>query len=145
MHVHTESAVPAGREAREAGFTLIEVMVAMVVLAVGLLAVAYMQVSAIEGNTVGWRNTEALVWAGDQIERLMALPYEAPDLDPTDPDVPETAHAVSQGQYALTWHVISNVAGATTLSQTKTIQLEVGWNDHGDGKSIRLAFIKANI
>lgn len=56
------------RQAR--GFTLIEVMVAVLVLSIGLLGVAGLQLSALRANqSAGWR-TQATYLAYDIIERM---------------------------------------------------------------------------
>ena len=68
------------------GFTLIEVMIAMVVFAVGLLGVATMQINAIGGNSFASGLTEAATIGQDKMEELMALDYDDPLLDDTDGD-----------------------------------------------------------
>ena len=44
------------------GFSLIEVMVAITIFAIGLLAVVTMQLTAIKGNSYSRRMTEADIW-----------------------------------------------------------------------------------
>jgi prepilin-type N-terminal cleavage/methylation domain-containing protein len=61
--------------AREGGFTLLEVIVAISILTVGLLAVASMQSAAIRGNQLGYRVTEGSTLAQDRVEWLFAQPY----------------------------------------------------------------------
>jgi type IV pilus assembly protein PilV len=65
----------------EGGFTLIEVIVAISILTVGLLAVASMQTSAIRGNHMGYRVTEATTMAQDRLEWLMMQDYADAALD----------------------------------------------------------------
>ncbi|MBN2255859.1 MAG: prepilin-type N-terminal cleavage/methylation domain-containing protein [Deltaproteobacteria bacterium] len=55
---------------RNKGFTLIEVMIALFILSVGLLAVATMQISAIRGNRMGNDITQATFLAEDTLEQL---------------------------------------------------------------------------
>lgn len=52
------------------GYSLIEVLIASVVLAIGLLGVAGMQVTAIKGNSYGHGVTQATFFAQDMIEQL---------------------------------------------------------------------------
>jgi prepilin-type N-terminal cleavage/methylation domain-containing protein len=59
----------------EGGFTLIEVIVAISILTIGLLAVAAMQSSAIRGNNMGYRVTESTTLAQDRLEWLMMQDY----------------------------------------------------------------------
>ncbi len=59
----------------EHGFTLIEVMVAMVILTVGLLSLAQMIVLASHSNTLSGRMTSASALAKEQLERLKATPF----------------------------------------------------------------------
>ncbi len=59
------------------GFTLIEVMIAVAVLAIGILSLNSMQVTSISGNTTASHLTEATVQAMNLIERIQALPYDA--------------------------------------------------------------------
>lgn len=61
------------------GFTLIEVMIAVVILTVGVLAAASMQTAATTRNTsAGWL-TEGMTEGQSQIELLAGLPYEDPN------------------------------------------------------------------
>jgi type IV pilus assembly protein PilV len=65
----------AGRCRREEGFTLIEVLIALTIFAVGMMAIATMQLSAISVNARAHRLTQRTTYAQDKIEELVALPY----------------------------------------------------------------------
>jgi prepilin-type N-terminal cleavage/methylation domain-containing protein len=73
---------------RDEGFTLIEVMVAIAILSLGILAVAVMQTSAMRTNYSGYRLTEATTLAQDRLEFLKTQPYAdlVAGLDQADPD-----------------------------------------------------------
>ena len=73
----------SGKEAGrgQQGFTLIEVLVAMAILVVGLLAVGTMQLSAIRGNFMGGNTSIALTLAGEKMEDLMNRAYTDADLN----------------------------------------------------------------
>ena len=60
---------------KEHGFTLIEVLVAITIFAVGLLGLAALQNSAIKMNSTSNKLTNLSTVAMDQIEKLSALPY----------------------------------------------------------------------
>jgi type IV pilus assembly protein PilV len=59
----------------EKGFTLVEAMIALVILAVGLLSVAAMQLTAIRGNAFASGLTEATSVSQRAVETLLAVPY----------------------------------------------------------------------
>lgn len=59
----------------EAGFTLVEALVAMVVLVVGLLAVANLMVVAGTSNSVANQSTAAAAQATEVMERLRSIPF----------------------------------------------------------------------
>ena len=63
------------------GFTLIEVLIAMAIFAVGILAVTTMQMRSINQNGSARMQTEATALAADWMEQLLALPYDDPWLD----------------------------------------------------------------
>lgn len=60
---------------QEKGFTLLEVLIAMVVLAIGLLGVAGLQATAIHGNMHGGTISQATALAQNVIERVQVTDY----------------------------------------------------------------------
>lgn len=57
------------------GFSLIEVLVGLVLLAIGLLAIAGMQMTSVRGNFFSSNITQASVLAQDRLETLRNLAY----------------------------------------------------------------------
>jgi len=70
----------------ELGFTLIEALIAMVVLSVGVLAVIGMQTSGVGGNARARAVTEAANYATDKMEFLLGESYSSTDLSDADAD-----------------------------------------------------------
>ena len=60
---------------KDEGFSLIEVMVAIVILTVGLLSLAQMMVVATNSNSLSGRMTSCSALAKEQLERLKASPF----------------------------------------------------------------------
>jgi type IV pilus assembly protein PilV len=65
----------------EKGYTLIEVLIAITILSVGMLALASLQTSGIRVNATANRITTRATWAQDRIEKLMAMSYSDPWLE----------------------------------------------------------------
>ena len=116
---------------KDEGFTLIEVLLAVSIFAIGLLGVAAMQISAIQVNSVANHLTARATRAQDQLERLRALPYNHADLaDGTHP-------GTTADGYTVTW----NVTDENPVPNTKTITLTVTKN----AKTTRFVTIKAQM
>jgi len=118
----------------EKGLTLLEVLVAMVVLSLGLLALTKMQITAIQVNAASGRLTQGTAFAQDKLEQLMALPYTDPQLDD---QTPHTETRPAQG-YTITWTVAQDALAVGV----KTINLTVTWRNRGQPKTFSLAFFK---
>lgn len=60
----------------ERGFTLLELMIALVVLAFGLIGVTGMMLTSVRGNTAGSKMTIAASMAQDKMEELRNTPFK---------------------------------------------------------------------
>lgn len=105
-----------GKRNQEQGFTLIEVLFAVAVLSFGLLAVSSLQGSAIRGNLMALDRTEAVAWAQNQVESLMALPYAN-----------VVSGATVQGNYTITWLVFDN----DPIQNCKRVRVTVNYSEKG--------------
>ena len=133
----------------QGGFTLIEVMVALSVLAVGLLALLLMQAQTIRDGSRGKHSTTAAMLARDQLEQIQRMPYSDPDLAPvvwtTPPWLANGANpalnpgeiparvgnargTVTEQLYTVFYRVIADPGGNPDL---RSIDLEVAWNEAG--------------
>ena len=116
------------------GFTLIEVLIAMTVFAIGILGVAAMQLGAIKGNSYSSHLTEATTLAQDKMEELMMLDYNDSKLDPGN-------YTKSPGRYKIIWTIKDNVPA----TNTKTIDIRVTWVENGATKQVTINSVKAQM
>jgi len=145
------------------GFTLIEIMIAMVIFAIGILSVAALQTKATKGNISANRSTRAFTWCSDRMEMLMSLPY----IDPTNlDDLPDPGRTYTPAQTAdgidndydgqideanengdirISWNVIRNDGAPGNPPQnTKSITVTVTWSTPmGQEKTVNLTTVRA--
>lgn len=112
------------------GFTLLEMLIAMIILCVALLGLGQMMLLSITGTSFGNKVTEATTFAQDKMEELRTVDWNNLE-DGNDTIVG------SQGiQYRRTW----TVAPTGTM---KTINLAIGWND-GHDHSVQITSVINN-
>lgn len=115
---------------KQDGFTLIEVLIALTIFAVGLLAIAAMQTSAIRMNATGNRLTELSTVGIHKFEELMSLPVTNAQLAVGGP---YTDPAPPPG-YTVSWTVVQDAFSANTRRITLTVT--------GNGKPLRIRSIR---
>ena len=138
------------------GFSLIEAMIAMVILSVGLLAVGLMQIGAMKANTNAISRTDGVAMAQSVLDTLRTLPVDDPLLSgsgdlgagmpagnnlPTDDEIDDADHSgdeifmsnrvfgVNGQKYTIFWNVIEN----SPVADTRTVRVFVYWNDQKFG------------
>lgn len=130
-----------------AGFTLVEVMIALLILAVGLLTIGLAQVSALRMSTRSKQMSQAMYLAQEQLEVFVAAPPAAGGTfqDPNNPIDVEVADrdlttfnrswtittgvprpGLSTIQVQVTWNAGEGGLGAMPARQTVTLQGVVG-------------------
>jgi len=120
------------------GFTLIEVLIAMVIFSVGILGVAQMQIAGINGNASARMVTDTVVQATDKIELLMLLPYDHDDLT-------EGEHnGVAVPGYTIKWEVADGTLDKGNEGN-KTITITVEHTGINSDKSFTFTQIKSEI
>lgn len=121
------------KEPSETGFTLIEVLMAMAIFAIGILAVGSMQIAAMNGGASARRSTDAATIAQDQIEKIIAGDYD---------DLVAPADAVVNGRYSLNWAVAEDDLNGDGNNDAKNVTVTVTWPDKGGDRSFNLDFTK---
>ena len=117
------------------GFTLVEVLVAILILAVGVLAVSRLTVMGVRASTLMNRRMYARDVLNRYHEQLVGLPVTdsllmyrgSADLSDTvspDYDVYETT---AGGHYRVVWNIADSAITTIPDTRFKTIRLQVIW------------------
>jgi prepilin-type N-terminal cleavage/methylation domain-containing protein len=117
---------------KENGYTLIEVLVSLTIFAVGMLAIAGMQTTAIRMNSIAGKLTNLSTWGMDKIEELSALSYSDPLLDSAG-----NPHQEKLKNYTISWIVIDD----NPVTNTKNITVTVT----GQGKRAKFCILKPDV
>lgn len=109
------------------GFTLIEALIASVILAIGMLGIAGMQIASLKGNIFSSSLTQATFLAQDKLEYLKYLSYNDSDLSSGQHDEGTIPGTFFLRQY----HIVED-----TGNSVKTITITVQWADRGNHKLV---------
>lgn len=133
---------------KERGFTLIEVMIALVILGVGIMAIVALQVKDMSYNAGSKRQSEGYNWAMDRVERLQNLPFADPFLNVkgSSPAIVGDGHldtdpnqsGAGDDVYSVEWDVRNN----PNVPNTKIVNVFVRRNNE---EVARLDFTKISI
>ena len=127
----------------ETGFTLIEVLIALAVFSIGILAVGSMQLKSTGGSTDARILTESSIWGQDRVETLMACPYDDPSLNVGDV-ASGTEQSATARNYNIIWEVWDSAGvtpwGVTPANNTKIIRVTVTGRDN---RSSTVTFVRA--
>jgi prepilin-type N-terminal cleavage/methylation domain-containing protein len=104
------------KKGQSKGFTLLEVLIAIVVLSVALLALGGLQIISIRGNSFGNHMTEAITLAKDLMEEMKNTDWENIQGNSDDP----------VGASGITYHRVCTV---TELDNIKTVAVKVSWDN----------------
>ena len=111
-----------------AGFTLVESMLALAIMSVGLLALAGLQITALRGNALSRSMTTAVSIAEQRLEQLKNTPYS--DIQA------EAATQVTASNLHFTRQVtITN----GPLPNTKSVSVLVSWQDQSKTHTLPIA------
>jgi prepilin-type N-terminal cleavage/methylation domain-containing protein len=108
------------------GFTLIEVLITLIILAISLLALASLMAATTKSNAYGGYITEATTFAQDRLEQLRATRWDSIGLG-TFNDLVTGSTGIN---YARNWNVVQN-------GNLRTVTVTINWMDRTN-HSIRL-------
>jgi prepilin-type N-terminal cleavage/methylation domain-containing protein len=105
------------------GFTLIEVAAGLIILAVGLLGIAAMQITSTTGGYFSSNVTQATTFAQDKLEYLKNLTYSDSDLSSGQYNEGTIPGTIFSRQYNIAEDVGNSMKAITVIVQ---------WKDRGN-------------
>lgn len=112
----------------QAGFTMMEVMIAMLITAIAIIGIVALFMTQTNASSLSRHQTEATVLAEDKIEKLRTL---GPAAAQTGTDTSIDEKGGSGGIYTRTW---TETVGANFADLT----VNVTWNENGVAKTVAL-------
>lgn len=119
------------------GFTLLEVILSMSILAVGILSMGALQTSSVCLNNNASDITEAVRWASDKMEYLISLDYDSDELD-------ADTYSETIDDFNVEWVITDD--GPGTPATYKTITITITYSNlqsSGEDKAITFLSVKA--
>jgi type IV pilus assembly protein PilV len=112
---------------QKSGFTLMEVLVAMLLLTIGLLGVANLTIGVIKGNSYSKNVTTATVVAQQQIEQAQRIGY-------TNANSVAGTATVAMGGTSFTR--TTTVTNSSPAAKMKTVTVSAAWNPGNNSVSL---------
>ena len=150
------------KKVQKNGFTLLEVLIAVVILTIGILGVNALQITSIRGNSTARGLSESTNFAAAQVEELIQAPYSPPnpclnddgssdyflcddnndgvlglDNDDTSASPPDGTAVSADNKQSIYW----NVADNTPVSATKTVRVHLVRTDRGQRRTVTLNYV----
>ena len=119
------------------GFTLLELVVAILVFAVGIMGIAKMQSLSVMGNSYGMHLSQAVNIAQDKLEELQDLPFSSSTFGIGTPSIAPYIKTVDGVGYTIQY----NVKQVAALG-AREVEIEVQWADKGTNPTAKITFIK---
>jgi len=104
------------------GFSLIEVLIALIFLAIGILAIASLQITSVRGNFFSNNLMQATYVAQDRLENLKNMPFTS---------LPEKG---DDGAITISGIIFNRTYTVTANGNLRAIKYTVTWNDGTDHK-----------
>jgi prepilin-type N-terminal cleavage/methylation domain-containing protein len=120
------------------GFTFIEVLIAVVVFSIGILALTGLQATTIGANSAARLQTDATAIGAGLVEHLRSLPYDHDDLAPTAN--PHRLPDDTSRFFSVHWIVKAD----TPVTGTKLVQVTVTPLNRTNGRRVTLSTIIAD-
>ena len=120
------------------GFTLIEVLIGLIILAIGILAIAGMQITSIRGTSFSNNLTQASVIAQERLEFLKGLPLADASLNTGDYDDLANVKICTLPQPTIAYRAQRN-----PNPNYVTITYTVSWVEKGIPHSVSFRTMKA--
>jgi type IV pilus assembly protein PilV len=117
------------------GFTLLEVMITVVIFAVGLLGLAGLQIVAIKGNSFGQQMSVASTLAQNQLEQLRRTSYSS--LSDGFDTYTDQVNGVT---YNRAWDVIPDASHPDWMR----VEVTVNWTGPTAGRTVTLSTVVSN-
>ena len=117
---HTTDQTRRNKNKADHGFTVIEVLMAISIFAIGILGVAAMQIASVKGNASARGVTDIATWAADRVEKLMVLPYDDNGLLPG-------VYSIGAGNLTMTTDGIDNDFDGLFDEGGETGPVPIGW------------------
>lgn len=133
----------------ETGFTLLEVLIALSIFTIGILAVGAMQISAIRGNDTSSDFTEALLLGQSKLDGLAFLPFLDTQLNDSDNDGvagiddgrrlpngtilnPGGEDGIDNvGKFTLRWNIADITIPPAVNNNAKRVKIFIQWQQSG--------------
>ena len=128
------------------GFTLIEIMIAIVIFSIGMLGIARLQMIATEGNSFARKMSEAANIGQDRTEEALSMEYDfyidTNGNGAAGSGLNDTG-AGADYSFALSGYTINiNVSEDFPITNTKTIRIITTWPQKGSIRQSSVDYIK---
>jgi type IV pilus modification protein PilV len=110
---------------RQQGFTLLEIIIALFIFAIGIMGVTMMQTMALSNTNAARQRVGASSWLTSQMEQIISTPYAS-----------LSSGTALQGNYSMSWTV------DPAVNNSRTVHLTVTWLEGSANRSTTFDIIR---